>query len=218
METKALVEVKPNGKIEVLLQTDPDVFVSPASYVKWRQGKEKSVEEVKKIGKKEKVKAFLKTIVEKKKASKEAKTKKTAYPLVSKEQYKKHLELLRLSFTNSQKDLNKQKKPKVSDRALYKELEDAFVRDSWPSYGSRKDTAAAFLNGLADIYKKNKGKIDWIDWFNASKTGQNSGADYIQTDNYEFGALGKYFNIYPSEKGTLESWPPKTYGYFFGFA
>ena len=77
METKALVEVV-KGKPRVLLETDPDNFVPVEQYIKWREGKEKSVEEVKKIGKKEKVKAFLKKVLEKKQTAKAEAAQKKA--------------------------------------------------------------------------------------------------------------------------------------------
>lgn len=74
METKALVEVV-KGKPRVLLQTAEGTYIPIDAYMKYLKEKEKkqqkAVEEVKKIGKKEKIKAFLKKVVEKRKSQKE---------------------------------------------------------------------------------------------------------------------------------------------------
>ena len=74
IETKALIEVSPKGKTSVLYEAEPELFVPLESLIKKKKEKGKvAVEEVKKIGKKEKVKAFLKKVIEKKQSQKSAK-------------------------------------------------------------------------------------------------------------------------------------------------
>ena len=88
-------------------------------------------------------------------------------------------------------------------------------------------TGQAFINGLASIYNdtiKRKErfsdpptKLEWGDWFDARKTDQTIGINWARTDNYRYGGLEKYFNIYPNARGKDDEFHNKEYGYFYGF-
>jgi hypothetical protein len=91
-QTKASIEVLPNGKTEVLYEVSDGYYAELDTFLKEKEerGKE-AVKAVKTIGKKEKVKAFLKKAigermakkakaVEAKKASKPKESKKTGFP------------------------------------------------------------------------------------------------------------------------------------------
>jgi hypothetical protein len=141
----------------------------------------------------------------------------TAYPLVSKEDYVKHLKLLKSAMAG--------KKALVKDRHLQAELALHFF-----DTGRMNRKGQAFLNGLTSIYNdatKSGGKykdieepkqLDWLDWFDASKTDQEDGMTWAQTDNYRLGALEKYFNIYPDNSGKRGVFHHKNWGYFYGFS
>ena len=143
---------------------------------------------------------------------------KTTFPLVSREEYKHHLKLLQSALAG--------KKALVKDRPLQAELADTFFNTG--RLGGMEIRARAFTNGLAGIYNdtiKRKDrftdpptKLEWIDWFNASKTDQEDGMDWTKSDNYRYGGLEKYFNIYPDANGRAREFHNKEYGYFFGFA
>jgi len=141
----------------------------------------------------------------------------TLFPLVSRSQYKKNIEMLRLAFKNLTSA--KETKPKVVDRPLYNEIKNAFFNSERII---NKNLTLAFMNGLVYIYNKkySKKELQWLDWFDASKTGQAYGNHYTQSDNYEHNALGKYFNIYSNDKGddNKNVWRSENPGYFFGFA
>jgi len=151
-------------------------------------------------------------------AKKAEEPKKTTFPLVSKEQYKIHVKLLSAVFAG--------KKAMVKDRPLQAELADAFFNTG--SMGGMKTHSQAFINGIVGIYNdttKRKSrysnpptKLEWLDWFNASKTDQTDGIDYTKSDNYRYGGLEKYFNIYPDATGKAREFHNKEYGYFFGFS
>jgi hypothetical protein len=67
---RAVIEVLPNGKTDVLYEVSPDVFVELDQFLEMKKERgEAAVKEVKKIGKKEKVKAFLKKVIEKQRKS-----------------------------------------------------------------------------------------------------------------------------------------------------
>jgi hypothetical protein len=67
---RAVIEVLPNGKTDVLYEVSPDVFVELDQFLEMKKERgEAAVKEVKKISKKEKVKAFLKKVIEKQRKS-----------------------------------------------------------------------------------------------------------------------------------------------------
>jgi hypothetical protein len=144
--------------------------------------------------------------------------KKTTFPLVSREQYKLHVKLLSAVFAG--------KKAMVKDRTLQAELADVFFNTG--SMGGMKTHSQAFINGIVEIYNdttKRKSrysnpptKLEWMDWFDSSKTGQTNGIDFTKSDNYRYGGLEKYFNIYPDATGKAREFHDKEYGYFFGFS
>ena len=68
---KAVIEVLPNGKTDVLYEAAPEVFVELDEFLAMKKERgEQAVKEVKKISKKEKVKAFLAKLIEKKRKKK----------------------------------------------------------------------------------------------------------------------------------------------------
>jgi hypothetical protein len=144
--------------------------------------------------------------------------KKTTFPLVTREEYKLHLKLLHSAFIG--------KKALVKDRPLQAELADTFFNTG--GFGGMRIYAQAFTNALTSIYNdtiKRKERfrnppteLEWLDWFNASKTGQTDGIDWTKSDNYRYGGLEKYFNIYPDANGKAREFHNKEYGYFYGFA
>jgi hypothetical protein len=157
---------------------------------------------------------------EKEEAKPEAKAKPTTkYPLVTKAEYIHNYKLLRAIAGD--------KKIPKKDQAVAEELRTHFFKES--SYDSQD--RQAFLNGLAYIYNKYTkrayklpAKLEWLDWFDASKTDQATGSEYIKS-NVELNALGKYFNIYNDESGSDRPFGWTTggsslvgHGYFFGFA
>jgi hypothetical protein len=73
-DARATIEVSATGKPTVLYEAEPGLFVTLNDFLAMKKERgEAAVKEVKKIGKKEKVKAFLKKVLETKKKSKESK-------------------------------------------------------------------------------------------------------------------------------------------------
>jgi len=138
------------------------------------------------------------------------------FALVSAEQYAKNLKLLRFLVKHSIDKVPRK------DREAAELMDRVFLIQSQP-----ERTQQAFLNGLADIYNKaikNKfhdeppHQLDWLDWFNASKTGQHSGWDIMKYEAVRPNMLGKYFNIYTTDRGEDGESKKGYYGFFYGFA
>lgn len=92
----------------------------------------------------------------------------------------------------------------------------------------KKNTLAALINGLEDIYKQYKKEtstmpptprpLNNMTWFDASKTGQAQGNEWFRYSGMAPNTAGHYFNIYVNKEGDDYAGGAWGDGYFYGFS